>query len=198
MNFINTQSGEYPISFAQLRAAHPLTMFPEGFSEAFGDYAPVQPAAAPARDEAKHKVVELAPVQQGGQWVQVWALAPHPVELLRANLLAAVAQRRWEVETGGITLPGGARIATGIDDQNRITSVIANAQIAGVASVDFKAADGWVTLTLSQLHGIAAAVALHVQACFAAERAHHDAVMAATEEELLAYDIGQGWPGGAA
>lgn len=30
MNFINTQTGEYPISFAQLRAAHPLTMFPEG------------------------------------------------------------------------------------------------------------------------------------------------------------------------
>lgn len=72
MNFINTQSGEYPISFAQLRAAHPLTMFPEGFAEAFGDYAPVHTTTRPVYDTATHKAVELPPVLMDGQWQQAW------------------------------------------------------------------------------------------------------------------------------
>jgi hypothetical protein len=72
--------------------------------------------------------------------------------------------------------------------------VIANAQLAGVESMDFKAESGWVTLSLDQVRGIAAAVALHVHACYAAERAHHNAIAAASETELMAYDINTGWP----
>ena len=90
-----------------------------------------------------------------------------PAHHLHGATLQAVSAKRWAVETGGAT------VGTTIDDQNRITSVIANAQLAGVASVDFKAQSGWVTLSLTQMQGIAAAIALHVQACFSAERAHH-------------------------
>lgn len=85
-------------------------------------------------------------------------------------------------------------MGTTIDDQNRITSVISNAQLAGVASVDFKAQSGWVTLSLTQMQGIAAAIALHVQACFSDERTHHEAIAAASDAELMAYDINTGWP----
>ena len=116
----------------------------------------------------------------------------------------AITQKRWEVETGGITLPTGVRVATGIDDQNRITSVIANARLAGLDSVSFKAASGWVTLTLAELEGVAAAIAMHVQQCFSAERAHHEAIDAlqqlhaddnqALQQALEAYDLEQGWP----
>ena len=42
--------------------------------------------------------------------------------------------------------------------------------------------------------GIAAAIALHVQACFSAERAHHEAINAASDAELYDYDITTGWP----
>ncbi len=45
-----------------------------------------------------------------------------------------------------------------------------------------------------QVRGIAAAVALHVHACYAAERAHHDAIAAASDAELYGYDINAGWP----
>ena len=110
-------------------------------------------------------------------------------------LTARATSLRWEHETGGLTLPTGARVATGVDDQNRITSVIANAELAGVASVDFKAASGWVTLTLPEVRAIAGAIALHVQACFSAERAHHEAI--ATLPDLAAcdaYDVTAGWP----
>lgn len=114
---------------------------------------------------------------------------------LKAALIAAATAHRWEVETGGITMPNGVQVKTGTDDQARITSVIANAHLAGVDSVDFKAASGWVSLTLAEVQGIAAAIALHVQACFAAERAHHEAIGALPKlEDARAYDITEGWP----
>ncbi len=116
----------------------------------------------------------------------------------------AITAKRWQIETGGLTLPSGVRVATGIDDQNRITSVIANAELAGVSSVDFKAASGWVSVTVAELKAVAAAIALHVQRCFTAERAHHEAIdaIAAQHEAdpeglqaaLQAYDLEQGWP----
>ena len=35
---------------------------------------------------------------------------------------------------------------------------------------------------------------LHVQACFSAERAHHEAIAAASDAELYGYDINARWP----
>lgn len=112
----------------------------------------------------------------------------------RASLISAVTALRWEKETSGLTLPNGVTVDTRTDDQNRITSVIANAQLAGVETVDFKAASGWVTLTLADVQAIAAAIALHVQACFSAERAHHEAIAELDDAELDGYDITMGWP----
>ncbi len=129
-----------------------------------------------------------------GEYRARYTLAPLPTEQVRADLMAAVSAKRWAVETGGITLAGGAVVGTTIDDQNRITSVIANAQLAGVTSVDFKAQSGWVTLSLDHMRGIAGAIALHVQACFSAERAHHEAIAAASDADLMAYDVNAGWP----
>ena len=114
-----------------------------------------------------------------------------PAHHLHGATLQAVSAKRWAVETGGAT------VGTTIDDQNRITSVIANAQLAGVASVDFKAQSGWVTLSLDHMRSIAAAIALHVQACFSSERAHHEAIAAASDADLMAYDVNAGWPSNA-
>jgi len=133
-------------------------------------------------------------------------LNPPEPPVTAEKLKAIVTAFRWEVETGGITLPSGVRVATGIDDQNRITSVVANAERAGLEQVDFKAADGWAKVTLAELQAIATAVALHVQACFSAECAHHKAIDAlvvqhqgdaqALQATLDGYDESQGWPVG--
>lgn len=112
----------------------------------------------------------------------------------RADLLAAATAKRWEVETGGITMPNGVSVATAKADQDRVTSVIANAELAGVTSVDFKAASGWVTLNMVSVRLIAKAISLHVQACFSTERAHHEAIAALADAELDAYDLNTGWP----
>lgn len=131
-------------------------------------------------------------------------VAPKDAPITATNLKAIVTAFRWEVETGGITLLAGVRVATGIDDQNRITSVVANAERAGLEEVDFKAAEGWAKVTLAELQAIATAVARHVQACFSAERAHHEAIDAlqaqhasapdVLQSALNAYDVAQGWP----
>ena len=148
----------------------------------------------PAHDPLTHTLALDGVELVGGIYHARYQLEPIPTEQLRASLLQAVSAKRWAVETGGLTLPGGATVGTTIDDQNRITSVIANAQLAGVASVDFKAQSGWVTLSLTQMQGIAAAIALHVQACFSAERTHHEDIAAASDADLYDYDINAGWP----
>lgn len=131
-----------------------------------------------------------------------YAIPPKIITVDDINL--AVTKKRWEVETGGLTLPTGVKVATALGDQNRITTVVADARLAGLDSVKFKAASGWVTLSVAEVEAIAAAIAMHVQACFAAECAHHEAIDAlanahAHDDEVLqtalnAYDTSQGWP----
>lgn len=96
-NFINTSTGDYPVTFAQLRAAHPLTLFPEGFAEDFGDYAPVRPTAVPDHDQATHKAVELPPILSDGQWHQAWdviALTQEEIDAARRALVPQSCTRR--------------------------------------------------------------------------------------------------------
>ena len=148
----------------------------------------------PAYDQRTHTLTLDGVELVEGDYRARYTLAPLPAEQVRADLMDAATSKRWDVMTGGITLPGGISVGTTIDDQNRVTSVIANAQLAGVDSMDFKAQSGWVTLSLDQVRGIAAAVALHVHACYAAERAHHVAIAAASDADLYGYDINTGWP----
>ena len=148
----------------------------------------------PAYDPRTHTLALDGVELVGGIYHARYAVTPLPADQVRADLMDAATSKRWDVMTGGVTLPGGISVGTTIDDQNRVTSVIANAQLAGVESMDFKAESGWVTLTLDQVRGIAAAVALHVHACYAAERQHHEAINVATDAELYDYDINTGWP----
>lgn len=110
-------------------------------------------------------------------------------------LTKQATEKRWECEISGVTLPDGTRVGTTIEDQNRITSVVSNAELAGVATVDFKSASRWVTLSIEQVKGIAVFIARHVQDCFSAERKHHEAIAQLTSlEEVQSYNIDLHWP----
>jgi len=117
---------------------------------------------------------------------------------LRQSLLDAATAKRWEVMTGGLTLPNGVQVGTAIDDQNRITSVVANASLAGLADsdeVDFKSGSGWVRLTIAEVKAVAGFIGQFVQACYSAERAHHEAIaLLETAEQIHGYDASEGWP----
>lgn len=116
---------------------------------------------------------------------------------IRHHLIDAATDKRWEVMTGGLTLPSGVEVGTTIDDQNRITSVVANAALAGLADadeVDFKATSGWVRITIAQVKEIAGALGKFVQACYSAERQHHEAIAVLEPEGLDSYDLDAYWP----
>lgn len=138
-----------------------------------------------------------------------WAMEPIPLDPVeppapmptlagvQAALREAATAKRWEVETGGLTLPNGSRVLTRIEDQNRISNAVTNALRLGLADVSFKSADGqFFTTPIVDLVAIADAVGLHVQACFDAERAHYESIAAlGTLADAQAYDVAAGWPG---
>lgn len=109
-NFIDTASGEYPVTLAQIRAANPLTLFPDPFSETFEAFAPVNTTAPPEHNAATHKAVELQPVEANGGWEQAWMVVPlgaEDIAQVRARLLAALNaeyERRMHVIAGGYPL----------------------------------------------------------------------------------------------
>ena len=202
MSLINTQTLRYPMTphdvFVEVGGGITLpTEFyiPDG-------YAWVTSIEPPSIDRDTHSIMEMPPTLVGDIWVQAWGVRDLTLEekqdlLAREKfaLMAEITRLRCRKEEGGVTLPNGIRVGSTKDDQNRITSVIANAALAGVESVDFKAATGWVTLSIGEIRFIAGAIARHVQAHFTAERAHHEAIAAIeTPEELRAYDIYAGWP----
>lgn len=124
----------------------------------------------------------------------VWAT----LEEYKAERIAEVAQKKWEVETGGLTVEG-VFIDTTRESQSMITGAYNFAllnQSTPDWTIDFRASTGWITLTASEMIGIGAAVAAHVQASFTRYRALEESITACTTvAEVAAIDINIGWPG---
>jgi len=128
-----------------------------------GDYrlTAIQPAdPVPEGKQVASTSVEM--VDGHPTYVHVLEDAP-PVDLI-----AYAANRRWQVETGGITV-GGALIDTSRESQAMITGAYNYAQVRPDKLIKFKAASGWVELDAATVAAIATAVGDHVQACFDAE-----------------------------
>lgn len=115
-------------------------------------------------------------------------------EQRKANALAALADIRWQKETGGITL-NGLKVAT--DDRSKLLILGKRTKAAADPSLTFqwKTPTGFITLTAEQIVAIADAVEAHVQACFDREAALVLEIEAAKNpEQLAAIELGQGWP----
>lgn len=204
MSYIHKTTGQYPVSEYDIRAAHPNTSFPSPF-KAPDDYAWVFPTPHPSYEPITHGVREIAPaLSSKGEYEQQWevyeldpAQVAENLGAAKAGLIEAATAKRWDVMTGGISLPGGMQVGTSIDDQNRITSVVANAELVGLTDeslVDFKSNTGWVQITVGQIKAIAGAIGQFVQACYSAERQHHEAIeLLVTAQELRDYDVNAGW-----
>ena len=201
-SIINTTTKRYPMQPYQVvqevggGITLPNEMYmPEG-------YAWVELTGKPEFDQTTHRLVESTPIEVNGVWRQKWSklrLTEEEIEQKlneqKGLLYKQITEFRWMKEAGGILLPNGIKIASSREDQNRITSVISNAELAGIEEVSFKAASRWATLTIPEIKAIAASVARHVQACFNNERAHHEAVFALTSlKEALEYRYDSGWP----
>lgn len=119
---------------------------------------------------------------------------PKPV-ITQSFLLDEVASKRWQVETGGVSI-GGIPIATDRESQSQLSSSYNSLKNTLISDTLWKAADGnFILVTLADIEPIAQTVASHVRACFAAEHAHFQAISVLdTQAELDTYDINTGWP----
>jgi hypothetical protein len=106
------------------------------------------------------------------------------------QLTQQIADRRWQAETGGITL-NGMHIDTGRDSQALITGATVQAVLDPNYSLRWKTVAGFVDLTAEQIIAVATAARGHVQACFNREAELLDALSAGT---LTPEMLDQGWP----
>lgn len=114
-----------------------------------------------------------------------------PLPYARSEKKAEAAQKRWEVETGGVTI-NGKRFMTTREAQGTITAALIAAQTGALPpGVKWKTADGeFVPVNAQSVAGLYQAVAAHVQACFAAESALVAAIdAAATWQDVEAIDV---------
>ncbi|WP_054308909.1 DUF4376 domain-containing protein [Mesorhizobium sp. 1M-11] len=143
------------------------------------------PTCWPADDEGEQTEAALAAVL-ASLGLTLWPLP------LKAQLSAYAAEKRWRIETGGITV-GGARLDTSRESQSMITGAYAYSQANPEMSISYKAASGWVVMNAATLATIATAVGTHVQACFAAEAEVASAIEAGTITTQAAIDAAN-WP----
>lgn len=144
----------------------------DGWTDGTYRLSTIQPAdATPEGKQVVSTSVEL--VDGHPRYVHVLEDVP-PVDLI-----AYAANRRWQVETGGITL-GGSLIDTSRESQAMITGAYNYSQVRADKLIKFKAASGWAELDAATVAAIATAVGDHVQACFDAESVVVAAITAGT------------------
>lgn len=100
---------------------------------------------------------------------------------LRTFAKDKITQKRKETEVGGLLFPNGVSIKTDKDDQDRILSVIINAERNGIEEIDFKADSGWVKISIFALTQVAKELTFFVQHCFNVERMNHEAIELLTD-----------------
>ena len=107
----------------------------------------------------------------------------------RGVAFAALADLRWQRETGGLALPDGRQAQTSREARALLNSTVAALQAGLItAPVAWKLASGWEQMTAEQLTGLAAAVQSHVTRCFVAEQAVAEK-MTALPGDLGGFDI---------
>tara|TARA_Y100000296_G_scaffold78839_2_gene102078 strand:- start:615 stop:1202 length:588 start_codon:yes stop_codon:yes gene_type:complete len=192
---VNTTTGRLaPVQ--SIRRANPnvsIPSSPDDATLAMLGYARIQPTTQPEGDV----VTEGQPEQRDGAWYQTWEVREFTVEELaereqqqREQLAQQIADRRWQAETGGITL-NGMHIDTGRDSQALITGATVQAMLDPAYSLRWKTSTGFVDLTAEQIIAVATAARGHVQNCFNREAELLNEVENGTFEYSM---LEIGWP----
>lgn len=92
------------------------------------------------------------------------------VDMNKPEMLSALADYRYEIETSGLELDGGMRLLTDRESQAQLSSTYTDLKYGLIPDTDWKAANGWEVVNLEQMEPIAKALAVHRRACFRGER----------------------------
>lgn len=128
----------------------------------------------------------------------VYTYENKPLADYKAGRKAEVTAKRYDVETGGVTV-SGMTVETSRESQSLINGAYGLAmryENEPGFTIDFKSTTGWVSLTAAQMIAISDAVGTHIQDAFKRERALHEAIDAASDHAAVtAIDITTGWLG---
>lgn len=111
-------------------------------------------------------------------------------EEVTAQWADQIAARRFQVETGGVTVEG-VQINTDRDSQSLLTGAAFAVSLDPGYHIKWKAATGFVDLTGEQILGIASQVRAFVQACFNREA---ELLGAVADGSITAQMLEEGWP----
>ncbi|CAM5577332.1 hypothetical protein MAUB1S_09713 [Mycolicibacterium aubagnense] len=135
----------------------------------------------------------------GCTWTEVGGFVeppPEPIDPaeLKPFLMAYAADKRWRVETSGITV-GGEEIRTDEKSQNRVTGAALLAlSDPELVTIDWEALPGvWIEVSAATMKSIGIAVGRHVQACFTVLKAVQSAIQAGTITSTAEIDAAN-WP----
>ena len=111
------------------------------------------------------------------------------IGLNRPDMLAELADYRFQFETGGLNV-GGLAVKTDRESQAQLSSAFVTLSAGLVPDTDWKGASAWEVVNLDQIKPIAKAVAAHVRGCFRGERLVEAAIKGAqTMADIETIDI---------
>lgn len=107
----------------------------------------------------------------------------------RPEMLQQLAEYRFNFEVAGLDV-GGVKVKTDRESQGQVCNAFVSLTNDLVPDVDFKAVNGWDTISKAQIQSVAKAVAAHSRGCFKGERKVTEQIEGArTLAEITAIDV---------
>lgn len=124
--------------------------------------------------------------QWNGEAVEAISVAPPTLADRKTVLSARLAERRWEIETGGFTFRGKT-VKSDADSQAKINGLMTGMSLVGTSfHTAWKCNDGWIHLDEKGARDLVTAGFAHVSLCFAREGDLAAMIDAAAEEDMPA------------
>lgn len=203
--YINTDTMEYGVTKAQIKALYPQTSFPKQFKP-MGPFKEVMQTSLPALGIFERAIDTKNPELIDGVYYQKWQIVDkyntytdeegvthtkedQEAEAFENSKLKKLKELNTYAKTKeeeGITLPDGFFARTNEKTQIRLTQAMQQVQINPDVTFNWKLADGrWTVLDATQIAQIQDAVLAHVQACFTREKELADIINASLEPQTL-------------
>ncbi len=148
------------------------------------NYTAITDASRPECDERMQYVREAPPEIINGVLTRQFEVRTKPRDEIIRILTDTLADIRYRKETSGIELEG-MKILTDRESQAQLTGAYQSLASGLITQTDWKAADGWMTVTKEQIEPVAKAVATHIARCFAAEKAVSEQIAGSDSPENI-------------
>jgi hypothetical protein len=150
-------------------------------------------------------VTEGQPVFNGTDWVETWVvndlttnLSQQELATLHDKILTIrkqeLASLRYDKEVTNLTV-NGMTIMGDRESRNTLLSALTVMTAGMISSIDWKMANGWVTIDTATITVLSNISCNYVKQCFSIERYHSEILVTLTDiHDLVDYDMTTNWP----